>query len=114
MDHNNAKYLTLTDDNFEQEVLKSAKPVLVDFWAPWCAPCRAIAPMIEQLAQEFESQAIVGKMNVDEHQQVAARYGIQAIPTLMIFHNGKAVESMVGSATKSVLAESLQALIQPV
>lgn len=113
MTEGNGKYLTLTDDNFDQEVLKSSKPVLVDFWAPWCAPCRAIAPMIEQLAQEFEFQAVVGKMNVDDYQQVAARYGIQAIPTLMIFHNGKAVESMVGSATKSALAESLQALIQP-
>ena len=113
MSEGNGKYITLTDENFEQEVLNSSKPVLVDFWAPWCAPCRAIAPVIEQLAEEFEAHAVVGKMNVDDHQRVAGRYGIQAIPTIMIFHKGQAVESVVGSATKSGLAQALQSFIQP-
>jgi len=105
-------YVTLTEENFQQEVLESAKPVLVDFWAPWCSPCRAIAPTIEQLAEEFDAQAIVGKLNVDDHQQVAARYGIQSIPTLMIFRNGQVVDKIVGAVPKGVLAQRLTTLLQ--
>ena len=105
-------YVTLTEENFQQEVLESAKPVLVDFWAPWCGPCRAIAPTIEQLAEEFDAQAIVGKLNVDDHQQVAARYGIQSIPTLMIFRNGQVVDKILGAVPKGVLAQRLTTLLQ--
>lgn len=106
------KYVTLTEKNFREEVLERATPVLVDFWAPWCGPCRAFAPTIDQLAEEFDSQAIVGKLNVDDHQQVAARYGIQSIPTLMIFSNGKILDKIVGAVPKNVLAQRVTTLLK--
>ena len=103
------KYLTLGDDNFEQEVLGSSQPVLVDFWAPWCGPCLAMAPAIEELAVDFEGVARVGKVNVDENPGLASTYGIQSIPTLMIFRNGKVVDQVVGLVQKRALAEKITA-----
>jgi len=103
------KYLQLGDDNFENEVIGSSQPVLVDFWAPWCGPCLAMAPAIEELAIDFEGVARVGKVNVDENPGLASTYGIQSIPTLMIFRNGKVVDQIVGLVQKRALAERITA-----
>src|SRR5690606_28277147 len=100
--------LTFTDENFQAEVLQSKEPVLVDFWAVWCMPCRAIAPSVDALATEFKGRAKVGKLNVDENQQVAAQYGIRSIPTLLIFKDGKPVDQIVGVQPKAKLAEALE------
>jgi len=96
-----------TDQNFEQEVLNSQKPVLVDFWAPWCGPCQMMGPIIEELAEELEGQVVVGKLNVDENPQMAQKYGIMGIPTLLVFKNGQVVEQFVGVQPKEVLKTSL-------
>lgn len=104
------KYVTLTDDNFKDEVLNSDVPVLVDFWATWCGPCRMIAPTIEELASEFEGRAKVGKVDVDANARVAAQYGIRSIPTLLFFKDGEVVEQQIGAAPKRVLTEKLEAL----
>ncbi len=90
----------LTDANFEAEVLKADKPVLVDFWAPWCGPCRMMAPVIDELAQELDGRVIVGKMNVDENNQYAQQYGIMSIPTFLVFKGGAVVEQLVGVMDK--------------
>ncbi|MFN4299133.1 MAG: thioredoxin [Thermaurantimonas sp.] len=97
----------LNERNFDEIVVKSDKPVLVDFWAEWCGPCRIIGPTVEELAKEFEGKAIVGKVNVDENISVASKYGIRNIPTLLIFKSGQVVDKHVGVASKSVLAEKL-------
>ena len=102
-----AKYLTLGDANFENEVLNSSRPVLVDFWAPWCGPCQAMAPAVAELAEEFDGTAKIGKINVDENPHVATALGIRSIPTLMIFKNGKVVDQIVGLVQKRVLTEKL-------
>ena len=107
-----AKYVTLTDDNFEQEVLSSSQPVLVDFWATWCGPCRAIAPVIEELAGDFEGKVKVGKLDVDANGSTASRFNIRSIPTLLFFQNGKVVDQIVGSAPKSALEGRLNSLVQ--
>jgi len=107
-----AKYITLTDQTFDNEVLQSSQPVLVDFWATWCGPCRAIAPIIEELAGEYEGRAKIAKLDVDEHQAVASRFNVRSIPTLLFFQNGKVVEQIVGSTPKSVLESRLNALLQ--
>ena len=96
-----------TDSNFQAEVLDSAEPVLVDFWAPWCAPCRQIAPMIDQLATENQGAVKVGKVNIDENDQVARQYGIDAIPTLLIFKNGQPIQRVQGARPKSALQTML-------
>ncbi|MDA1027604.1 MAG: thioredoxin [Bacteroidetes bacterium] len=106
----NAKYVTLTDANFGTEVLNSELPVLVDFWATWCGPCRIIAPVIEELASELEGQAVIGKLDVDHNPQTAMNFGIRSIPTLLFFKNGVVVDQMVGAAPKKVLAAKLAAL----
>ncbi|MFA6094091.1 MAG: thioredoxin [Elusimicrobiota bacterium] len=93
--------LQLTDANFEQEVLKSPQPVLVDFWAPWCGPCRMLSPLIDELAKEYAGKVRVGKVNTDDHPDVAGRFNISAIPTLMLFKGGKVVEQMVGAQSKA-------------
>ena len=112
MDKKKQSYVTLTESNFNHEVLHSENPVLVDFWAPWCAPCQVMGPVINELAEEFQERAVVGKVNVDDHQEIAARYGIQSIPTLMIFQNGEVKDQVVGTVPKGVLAQKLTNLLQ--
>jgi len=110
-----AKYLTLTDDNFENEVLQSDQPVLVDFWATWCGPCRIIAPMIEELSLEYDGKAKLAKMDVDHNPRVPMNFGIRSIPTLLFFKDGVVVDQLIGAAPKKVLASKLDALVgQPV
>lgn len=105
------KYITLTDDNFNKEVLETTEPVLVDFWAEWCPPCRMIAPVIEELAAEFEGRAKVGKLDVDNNANVAAQYSIRSIPTLLIFKDRQVVDQVVGAVPKSVLTDKLNTLL---
>ena len=100
--------VAVTDQNFQTEVLNSATPVLVDFWAEWCGPCRAIAPMVEELAAEYQGKLKVVKVDVDESTDVAARYRIQSIPTLMVFKGGEEVERVIGQVPKSMLLGKLQ------
>jgi thioredoxin 1 len=104
-----ANTLEFTDANFESEVLKSSVPVLVDFWAEWCMPCRMLTPTIDALATETAGKAKVGKVNVDHHQGIAVKYGIQSIPTVMLFKNGQMVKKWVGVVQKGTLAEALTA-----
>lgn len=106
----NANVTTLTDDNFEDEVLNSDEPVLVDFWATWCGPCRQIAPIVEDLADEFEGRAKVGKVDVDENPQIAQQYGVRSIPTLLFFKDGEVQEQLVGASGKKPLKETLEEL----
>ena len=103
--------LEITDNNFEKEVLENEQVTLVDFWASWCGPCRMIAPVIDELSEEFEGKATIGKLNVDENQEVSAKYGVRSIPTLLFIKNGEVVDKQVGVAPKSVLQEKLNALI---
>jgi thioredoxin 1 len=102
----------LTDATFEQEVLKSDKPVLVDFWAPWCGPCRMVAPVVEEIAKEYAGKLKVGKLNTDENQQTAIKYGIMSIPTLLFFKDGKVVDSIIGAQPKEAIAKRVEKLIQ--
>lgn len=102
--------LEITDVNFEQEVLMSSQPVLLDFWATWCGPCRAIAPAIEELAKDYEGRAVVGKVDVDAN-EIPGRYGIRNIPTVLFFKNGEVVDKLVGAAPKSAYADKLKALL---
>jgi thioredoxin 1 len=99
---------TFRDDNFENEVLKSDMPVLVDFWATWCAPCRAIAPSVEELAKTYDGKVKVGKLNIDEQQGVAQQYGIRSIPTLLVFKGGKVVGQIVGAVPKNKIEDALK------
>jgi thioredoxin 1 len=103
-----ADVLTITDDNFQAEVLASDTPVLIDFWAAWCGPCRAIAPAVEQLAKEYKGKVKVGKLDIDAHQNVPEKYGIMSIPTLILFKNGQVADRIVGSVPKSKLDEMVQ------
>ncbi len=100
--------LTFTDGDFEKSVLKSATPVLVDFWAAWCGPCRLMAPTIDSLASDYDGRVGVGKLNVDENPETAERFGIRSIPTLLLFKDGKVVESAVGLADKTRLTELVE------
>ena len=97
------------DQNFDSEVLQASQPVLVDFWAPWCGPCRMIAPMVEELAQENTGSFKVGKVNIDDNPNAATHYGVQSIPTLMIFKNGEVVERFVGVQPKTKLQKAIDA-----
>lgn len=101
--------LEITDQSFQEMVLNSDKPVLVDFWAVWCGPCRTLGPIIEEVATDFEGRAVVGKVDVDNNQQVSVDYGIRNIPTVLIFKNGEVVDKIVGVASKEVIAEKLSA-----
>ena len=101
--------LEITDSSFQEVVLQSDKPVLVDFWAPWCGPCRMLSPVIEQLHNEFEGKAVIGKVNVDDYQQIAVEYGIRSIPTLLIFKNGELVDKLASGLPKEAIAEKLSA-----
>ena len=105
-----ASYVTGTDANFEDEVLNTDQPVLVDFWATWCGPCRTIAPTIEKLAADFDGRAKIVKLDVDNNPQTAMKYGIRSIPSLLFFKDGKPVDQMVGVVPERVLADKLDTL----
>ena len=98
----------VTDASFKDDVLESDVPVLVDFWAPWCGPCRMVAPVVEEIAEQYEGQVKVVKLNTDENPQVASQYGIRSIPTLMIFKGGQRVDMVVGAVPKTTLANTLE------
>ena len=101
----------LTSNDFKTEVLESDSPVLVDFWAEWCGPCKVIAPVIEELAVDYDGKVKFGKLNVDDHNQVASEYGVRSIPTLLVFKNGAVVNQIVGAVPKERIAESLDTVI---
>lgn len=99
---------TFTDKNFQQDVLKSDTPVVVDFWAPWCGPCKMVSPIIEELAKEYNGKVVVGKLNVDDNQETAGQYSVMSIPTVMIFKNGKPVQSLVGAQGKQTYKTEIE------
>jgi thioredoxin 1 len=101
----------LTDDNFEQEVLKSDLPVLVDFWATWCGPCRMVGPIVDELAKEYAGKLKVGKLNVDSNGKTSIKYGIMSIPSLLFFKKGQVVDQMVGAAPKNSFVERLNKIL---
>jgi thioredoxin 1 len=101
--------IEITDSNFEEVVLKSDKPVLVDFWAEWCGPCRMVGPVVEELSKEYEGKAIIGKLDVDSNPKIATEFGIMSIPALLFFKDGKVVDKQVGAVPKHVLANKLNA-----
>ncbi len=103
--------IVLTDDNFESEVLESDRPVLVDFWATWCGPCRMVSPIVEELAGEYLGRAKVGKLDVDSAQKTAQEYGIRSIPTLLIFREGKVADQVIGAVPKVQITEKLDAVL---
>ncbi|MFH1092442.1 MAG: thioredoxin [Pseudomonadota bacterium] len=104
--------LHVTDTQFEETVLKSDKPVLVDFWAPWCGPCKAIGPTVEELADEYAGRIVVGKMNVDENPKTPSNYGIRAIPTLIVFEGGQLAEQITGAVGKAQIVQVLDKVLQ--
>ncbi|MCL4639061.1 MULTISPECIES: thioredoxin [Olivibacter] len=101
--------LEITDSNFDEVVLKSDKPVLVDFWAEWCGPCRMVGPVVEELAKDYDGKVVVGKVNVDHNAEISTKYGIRNIPALLFFKNGEIVDKQIGAVPKSVLASKLEA-----
>ena len=101
----------ITDSNFKDVVLASDKPVLVDFWAEWCGPCRMIGPLVEELHKEYEGKAVIGKVNVDDNPQISATYGIRNIPTILFFKNGEVVDKQVGAVPKNILSGKIDAHI---
>lgn len=103
--------LELTDANFEELVMNSDKPVLVDFWAVWCGPCRMVGPIVEEIANDYEGKAIVGKVDVDNNPEVASKFGIRNIPTILFMKNGEIVDKQVGAAQKAQLTEKLDAIM---
>jgi thioredoxin 1 len=103
--------VTITDDNFEEEVLKSDKPVLIDFWATWCGPCRIIAPIVEEMATEYEGKAKIGKLDVDSNQQTSIKYGVRSIPTLLLFKGGELKETIIGAVPKTHLVDKLESVL---
>jgi len=105
------KPITFTDDNFTNEVLQSDKPVLVDFWAVWCGPCKMIAPIVEELAAEYEGKAKIGKLDVDNNQESAIKYGVRSIPTLLIFKDGKVLDTIIGAVPKVHIKQKLESTL---
>ena len=105
-----AKTIELTDDNFE-EVLNSDKPVLVDFWAEWCGPCKMIGPVVEELATDYDGKAVIGKVNVDENPTLSGKFGVRSIPTLLVFKGGEIVDKQIGAVPKGILSQKLDAQI---
>ena len=103
--------IQLTDDTFDNEVVKNTDPILVDFWAPWCGPCRMLAPLVAELAKEYDGKVRVGKLNTDDHPNAATRYKISAIPTLLFFKGGKVIEQMVGVHSKADIKKILDGLV---
>lgn len=102
---------TFTDQNFQSDVLGSDKPVVVDFWAPWCGPCKVVGPTIEELAKDYQGKVVVGKMNVDENVQTAGNYGVMSIPTVMVFKGGKPVKAIVGAQGKETYKKSIEEVL---
>jgi thioredoxin 1 len=105
------QYVELTEANFDDEVIKSSVPVLVDFWAEWCAPCRLIAPIVEELAAEYAGKLKVAKLNVDQNPQISMNYGIRSIPTILIFKDGQAVEQLIGAVPKNTIVDKLNTVV---
>ncbi len=103
--------LDVTDASFDNEIINSGKPAMVDFWAVWCGPCRMVGPVVEEIAGEYNGKAVVAKVDVDNNQEVAAKYGIRNIPTILYFKNGEVVDKVVGVAPKEQLIEKLEALM---
>jgi len=103
--------ITFTDANFDQDVLKSQTPVVVDFWAVWCAPCRIVSPIIEELAKEYEGKVKVGKLNVDENQNMSGKYGIMSIPSILIFKNGNPVKTIIGAQGKERYKKEIEEVL---
>ena len=101
----------ITDDNFQDEVLNSDLPVLIDFWAVWCGPCKMIAPIVEDLATEYDGKAKIGKLDVDSNQQTSIKYGVRSIPTLLIFKGGELVDTIIGAVPKAKVVEKLELVI---
>lgn len=106
-----ANTLTFTDDNFDTEVLQSSQPVLVDFWAPWCGPCQMVGPIIDELATEYAGRAKVGKVDVDQAVGVASRFGVQSIPTVMVFQGGQSVQALIGARRKGDYKTALDGVL---
>jgi thioredoxin 1 len=105
------KPVEITDDNFEAEVTKSDKPVLIDFWAVWCGPCKLIAPIVEELAGEYDGKVKIGKLDVDSNQQTSIKFGVRSIPTLLLFKGGNLKETIIGAVPKSKIVEKLNAVL---
>src|SRR5258708_1642263 len=102
---------TFTDSNFKEQVLESKTPVVVDFWAPWCGPCKMVSPIIEELAKEYSGKAVIGKMNTDENQDTAGQYNVMSIPTVMIFKDGKPVQAMIGVQGKQTYKMEIEKVL---
>lgn len=105
-----SKAVEITDNNFE-DIINSKQPVLVDFWAEWCGPCKMIAPVVEELASEYDGKAVIGKVDVDSNPEVSAKFGIRSIPTLLVFKNGEVVDKQIGAVPKNVLSQKLDAQV---
>jgi thioredoxin 1 len=105
------KPVEITDNNFENEVIKSEKPVLIDFWAVWCGPCKLIAPIVEEIAVEYDGKVKVGKLDVDSNQQTSIKFGVRSIPTLLLFKDGKLKETIIGAVPKKNIVDKLNSIL---